>query len=88
MNAAAIPEFVNLWLVVNVGAFLLLAVMAYFGSTFMLDRLERIDRWMYAKEHGHNYGAEFSTSQDIPKITHQEGQRLAGSLGAKDAGQE
>ena len=87
MNAAAIPEFVNLWLVVNVGAFLLLAVISYFGSALVLDRLERFDRWMYAKEHGHNYGAESPMSQDIPVIGHREAPQFASSHRPNRAGQ-
>lgn len=53
MNSPAISEFVTIWLIVNIGAMLLLAVMSYFGSMFILDWLGSLDRRLYAAEHNH-----------------------------------
>lgn len=55
MNPAALSEFLTLWLLVNVGAMLLLGVMSYFGSVFILDWLESLDRRLYAAEHNHTF---------------------------------
>lgn len=79
MNVAAIPEFVTLWLAVNVGAFLVLAVLSYLGSGFVLDRLEQADRWMYAREHEHKFGTESKASQDIPVTEQREARQSANS---------
>lgn len=46
MNISAIPQFVLLWLIVNIGALLLLAVMSYFSSKWALDGLDAWERWL------------------------------------------
>jgi hypothetical protein len=47
MNITATSQFVTLWAIVNVGAILVLAVMSYFSSIWILDGLEALDRWLY-----------------------------------------
>jgi hypothetical protein len=42
-----------MWLAVNVGAMLVLIVLSYFSSIFILDGLASLDKWMFAKQHRH-----------------------------------
>jgi hypothetical protein len=52
MNVNLIPKLVEMWLAVNLAALLVLAVMSYVSSVFILDWLESFDRWLSAREHG------------------------------------
>ena len=45
-----VADIVTMLLAVNVGAMLLLAVMAYVSSVLVLDGLESLDRWLDASQ--------------------------------------
>jgi hypothetical protein len=59
MNSPAIADFVTQWVIVNVAAMIVLAVLSYISSVLILDWLASLDRWMYARRHkGGTLGAE------------------------------
>lgn len=60
MNVSSVAEFLMLWTIVNAGATLVLAVLSYLSSGWVLDWLESLDRWMYARTYarGHKSGTE------------------------------
>jgi hypothetical protein len=63
MDPSGIPAFVMMWLVVNVGALLVLGVMSYVSSVLALTLLAALDKWMYAREHKH----ELDSGAEIPE---------------------
>lgn len=62
MDPSGIPAFVTMWLVVNVGALLVLGVMSYVSSALALTLLAALDKWMYAREHKH----ELNSGEEAP----------------------
>lgn len=44
MNPLGIPKMIEMWLAVNIGALLVLAVVSVVASTYALDLLELFDR--------------------------------------------
>ena len=67
MDPSAIPAFVMMWLVVNVGALLVLGVLSFVSSALALTWLAALDRWMYAREHKHELDSGAETP-DEPKV--------------------
>jgi hypothetical protein len=55
VNFSIIPEMTTMWLAVNVGAMVILIVLSYFSSIFILDGLASLDKWMFAKQHRHKF---------------------------------
>lgn len=50
-TAANIAEVVTQWAYVNAIAMIVLVALSYYGAQLVLDGLEALDRWLYAREY-------------------------------------
>jgi hypothetical protein len=69
MNTTHIAEVVKMLLAVNVAAMIILAVMSYVSSIFILNWLESLDRWLSAPDRNRGKSALKKTPHEVSERT-------------------